>query len=319
MSTYLTLLAAFMRWHLPCWTTASPLRGLLKRMLPLLNDNQQSAKSAGIAAALMVVATAHAGVSVSLAWNPSPDPSVTGYYLYYHLKGRTNISRINVGKSTKATIPNLQPGQTYAFYATAHNAAGLESLPSNEVYYTVPPLVTGEPSPLIAHKVLIKRMQDQPVTIPVSRILQNDSDPAGTPLALASVQTTSRNGQTVRWSGSSVYYLPRPGMNHPDTFSFTVTNRTGVSAHSTVIITALPKSLPGLNFHLTLLSPREMEIHSPGIPGMTYEIQATESIFKPRWSTLGRVTAGTNGFYRFVDGDAGQYQHRYYRIVLPNP
>ena len=75
--------------------------------------------------------------SVTLAWDRSPDPTVTGYYLYYGGRSGTYTNRLSAG-STSNTVPNLTSGVTYYFVVTAYTAAGLESDPSNEVGYTVP-------------------------------------------------------------------------------------------------------------------------------------------------------------------------------------
>lgn len=106
-------------------------------------------------------------VVVTLTWCPSPDTNVTGYAIYYGTGNVTNWSpdvylwdtnnpcdftlisrgsnwlgnyttRINVGNTNVATVTNLVTGVSYYFVATAYDASGLESLPSNEVSYTAP-------------------------------------------------------------------------------------------------------------------------------------------------------------------------------------
>ena len=49
---------------------------------------------------------------------------------------------------TNATVPALTEGMTYFFAATASNASGLESDPSNEVSYSVPTTATNQPPTL---------------------------------------------------------------------------------------------------------------------------------------------------------------------------
>lgn len=74
--------------------------------------------------------------SVTLAWSPSSDSSVTGYNLYY---GRTFVSptnRLDVGAALTATVTNLESGLAYFFYATAYDASGVESEPSNLITHT---------------------------------------------------------------------------------------------------------------------------------------------------------------------------------------
>lgn len=76
--------------------------------------------------------------SATLAWTASPDSSVTGYYLYFGDVTGTTTNQVNVGMAVTWTVTNLQPGATYFFFVTAHNAAGTESDPSNLVLESVP-------------------------------------------------------------------------------------------------------------------------------------------------------------------------------------
>ena len=75
--------------------------------------------------------------SATLCWNSSPDTSVTGYILHYGSASGVYDSSVNAGDHTTATVQGLQEGATYYFVATARNAAGAESGPSNEVAYQV--------------------------------------------------------------------------------------------------------------------------------------------------------------------------------------
>jgi hypothetical protein len=96
------------------------------------------------------IALGSAGVSsgvsaanVTLAWNPSTDPTVSGYRLYYGLYGGTYTNMVDTGPTTSVTISNLVPGVTYQFAATTYTIAGLESAYSTEISYTVPALGVG--------------------------------------------------------------------------------------------------------------------------------------------------------------------------------
>lgn len=76
--------------------------------------------------------------AVGLAWDPSPDSSVTGYAIYYGKSSGVWTTRVDVGNVTNTTITLVADGSTYFFVATAYDANGLESEPSNEVNYTPP-------------------------------------------------------------------------------------------------------------------------------------------------------------------------------------
>lgn len=82
--------------------------------------------------------------SVTLAWNASPDASVTGYNIYIGNVSGGYTNSYPTGNVLTYTVSNLMPTVTYYFAATARNAVGLESPFSNEVSYT-PPAITNAP------------------------------------------------------------------------------------------------------------------------------------------------------------------------------
>ena len=83
------------------------------------------------------------GRSVTLAWDPSPDPSVVGFNMYYGVASRTYTNMVNPGNVTSVTISGLVEGTTYFFAATAYDTLGMESEFSNEASYTVPGTIPG--------------------------------------------------------------------------------------------------------------------------------------------------------------------------------
>jgi len=93
-----------------------------------------------VAAWLFVALTAstQGQPTVTLAWDSSPDSSVTGYRLYAGLATGSYSEVLDVGNATDATVSNLISGVAYFFAATAYNTNGEESDFSNEVSYTVP-------------------------------------------------------------------------------------------------------------------------------------------------------------------------------------
>jgi hypothetical protein len=76
--------------------------------------------------------------SVSLAWDPSPDASVAGYYVYYGTTSGIYTEQIDAGTETTVTISNLTPGLTYYFAVTAYATDIAESDFSNEISFIVP-------------------------------------------------------------------------------------------------------------------------------------------------------------------------------------
>src|SRR5690349_5253045 len=76
--------------------------------------------------------------SVTLLWDPSPDTNIVSYNIYYGPGSGNYTNLVTVGNTTNATVTGLVSGSTYFFVATAVNAVGLESDPSNEISYWVP-------------------------------------------------------------------------------------------------------------------------------------------------------------------------------------
>jgi hypothetical protein len=87
---------------------------------------------------LAALGTTIQAASVTLAWNPSTDPSVAGYNVYYGGASGNYTNKISVGLATSDATSGLLVGVTYYFAATTYNTSGMESLFSGEVLYTVP-------------------------------------------------------------------------------------------------------------------------------------------------------------------------------------
>ena len=92
-------------------------------------------------------ATAQAAQSITLAWEASPDASVTNYSLYWGLMAGTNHASTNTvltGNVTNYTLTNaVNPPDTYWFCVTAL-ANGQESKPSREIH-SAPPYPSPDP------------------------------------------------------------------------------------------------------------------------------------------------------------------------------
>ena len=75
---------------------------------------------------------------VRLAWDANPDPTITGYRIYYGTATGYYTNAVDAGNQTALTITGLLPGVTYYFAATDYSDEGYESYFSSEVSYTVP-------------------------------------------------------------------------------------------------------------------------------------------------------------------------------------
>jgi hypothetical protein len=80
----------------------------------------------------------YAHAQITLAWDASTSPDVTGYKVHYGTVSGTYQYSVDAGNATSYTFSGLSPGATYYFAATAYDNAGGQSSVSNEVSYTVP-------------------------------------------------------------------------------------------------------------------------------------------------------------------------------------
>ena len=103
--------------------------------------------AAGVWLLAAVGALGQGSATVSLAWNPSPSPTVVGYNVYYGTASLAYTYEQSAGGATNATVSGLLPGTTYYFGVTALDAAGEESTFSNEVSYTAPGTAPSVPNP----------------------------------------------------------------------------------------------------------------------------------------------------------------------------
>jgi hypothetical protein len=86
--------------------------------------------------------SAFAEKTVTLAWDPSPGPDISGYKIYYGTASGDYSQFVTVGNTTNATISGLLEGSTYYFAATAYNSFDLESEACEEISYTIPAPIT---------------------------------------------------------------------------------------------------------------------------------------------------------------------------------
>jgi hypothetical protein len=110
---------------------------VLHRLLKIFGPTKFSAGLL-IFTALIMPRSVIASANVTLAWNPSSDPLVAGYNIYYGGASGVYTNKTSVGLVTSLAISNLVSGDTYYFAATTYSAAGAESAFSGEVVYTVP-------------------------------------------------------------------------------------------------------------------------------------------------------------------------------------
>jgi Fibronectin type III domain len=76
--------------------------------------------------------------SVTLEWDRSSTPVVSGYRIFYGTSSRLYTVIEDVGNRTSHTFTGLERGKTYFFTVAAYSGSGVESSFSNEVRHTIP-------------------------------------------------------------------------------------------------------------------------------------------------------------------------------------
>lgn len=177
----------------------------------------------GIAISTMVVnlSSAVRAESVGLAWKPSPSVGATGYNVYYGVSG-VFTNKVDAGNVTSTAIHDLQPGNTYFFYATTYDATGDESGPSETVHYEVNAIP-------VAPNLSVETLREAPVTVTLL-----GSDLNGDSLNY-SIVTPPAHG-TLSGVSPNLLYTPAPGYTGPDAFTYQVSDGKTDSTLATVSI-----------------------------------------------------------------------------------
>ncbi len=147
---------------------------------------------------LFVSLTARGDQSVSLAWSPSPDPTVVGYKVYVGPTSGNYTNSFDAGTNTSYKVTGLKEGQTNYLTVTAYNSDRVESAPPGEVAYIVPGLLVTTP-PAVMGNPLQLRFPVAPghwYEVQASADLQTWSTIYQTPTATANVWSTFQDPQS---------------------------------------------------------------------------------------------------------------------------
>jgi hypothetical protein len=88
-----------------------------------------------LAALLLTLAASRlaAADTLTVMWDASPDPVVTGYIVYIGTQPGTYTQSVNVGSATSYTFASAVPGQQYCFAVSAYAPGPLEGPKSSDV------------------------------------------------------------------------------------------------------------------------------------------------------------------------------------------
>ncbi len=246
--------------------------------------------------------------NVTLMWNPSPDPIVAGYDIYFGGASGVYTNAIDAGTNTSLTISNLTVGATYYFASTTYSAAGAVSAFSSEVAYIVPA------SPV-----------SPPTLNPIGNLTINAN--AGSQIvSLTGLSSGSAGGNqtlTVTATSSNPNVIPNPAVNYTSTsgsliinpvanasgsatITVTVNNGGSVISNSFVatvgLVTEQLRRLPGGQMVLTVAGP----------VGSNYVIQTSTDL--AQWTPFSTNTIPPGGSAEIVDLNPNSPQ-KFYRAL----
>lgn len=230
---------------------------------------------------------------ITLGWNAASDGAVRGYAIYY---GRTNLTantRINAGTNLNCTISDLLVGVTYRIYAVSYDAAGIESLPSNQVTFT--PMT---PAP-IPPRLQIARLADGNMRLTYA---------AGTNTTCA------------------IQFAATPTAKYWQTLTNVAANQAG-----NIIATDTTASRVPQRFYRVALTPQPlvsaitiarqpngtMKLNWMTPPRAICRVQSASSPTATTWTTRATITSNDEGQAMYVDPTAAQASARFYRVAMP--
>ena len=125
--------------------------------------------------------------------------------------------------------------------------------------------------------------------------------------------------------GENLVYTPAAGYSGIDTLSYQVSDSDGFGSEATITFNVLSKTA-GVQSDNQIGNVKpsgdgSMIVTFAGIPGLKYQVQASDNISGP-WMSIGDpVEAGADGLFNYKDVDAKIHPNsRYYRTVKPaNP
>ena len=120
----------------------------------------------------------------------------------------------------------------------------------------------------------------------------------------------------VSLSGRWTTYVPPAGDDSPDYFTFRVQNAIGGWNEAQAEVLLLPPGDddgPSQNLANITPSGPDILVRFIGIPGRSYDVQATTNLVDPDWTHVGSCQIGPQGFVVFTD--VNPPGSRYYRTA----
>jgi hypothetical protein len=239
---------------------------------------------------------------VTLAWDASPDPSVSGYIVHYGRNSGVYEAALDVGANTFATITGLTPGTDFYFIVTAYSSAHWESPPSNELPYRTPPLVY--PSTSIVSPAPGSQLNG-PVTLSVNA---QAIDPDSVLSRVEFFKGAEKIGESAAPPFRVVSEKLDPGVYTVSAVAVAQDGTRSPSAPVTVEIVQLRAASSGFR------ADGNFELMISGAAGSTNRVWYSDDLIT--WQLLSDVT-NTTGQVSIVDSTAKNVSQRFYKVSSP--
>ncbi|MDB6124191.1 MAG: Low-density lipoprotein receptor [Pedosphaera sp.] len=224
-----------------------------------------------------------------------------GFYTYTGSASSCTVAlRAMVYKPTRDRVPRGF-SETSFFTITANDG----SLPITDKTTTV--VSTAANHPPVANANRFDHPAGQPVTIPVSTLLANDTDQDSDALTMQSVDATSALGVAVSLSGTNVLYGATANLA-TDTFHYVVNDAHGGTATGLVTMTVSSASITLAGANKVLKFTRS--------PSLTYRVQYSTNLATTNWTTLASVVSDALGQLSYTNGGPAD-PYRFYRAITP--
>lgn len=243
---------------------------------------------------------AFATQSVTFVWDPISDPSAVGYNVYFGTASHVYTNKVSVGNVSTATVTGLVEGATYYFAACTYNAQNQESDLSDEIVYTVPLSVPGQPPVIVALTATNTAIVGQQVTFNVATSGTNSMS-----------YQWSCNNNSIPAATNATLTLNNVTPGQSGTYYVTVSDAAGTTNSSSVTLTVYPTTAP------TLTSVQHVNgmftLSLTGVTNYQYIVQASTDL-------LNWVPVSTNvAPFTFVDVASAQFSQRFYRAFCSSP
>jgi Pro-kumamolisin, activation domain/Concanavalin A-like lectin/glucanases superfamily/Immunoglobulin domain/Bacterial Ig domain/Immunoglobulin I-set domain/Viral BACON domain len=166
--------------------------------------------------------------------------------------------------------------------------------------------------------IIVQRFPGAGVRMNTGDILAKATDADNDLLSLIAVSTTSVEGGTVSLVGPSIYYLPPAGLAYADAFNYTISDgHCDGTAVGTVLVNVRSDTNPASRVTIVQAGNGSVQVFFDGMPGVTYQVQSTDSLTPSNWQNVTNLTADQYGTYIYVDWPATNGPVRYFRSVSP--